>query len=150
MIRDDYRHCEIARVRTLRGDCYDGAQTEKSLDFFAECHLVILSLGAVLGTGEQPSPRSVRGEMQSPPSLEKLEQALAFVAQIVLRHGEVYAPILDRLEREVEAARRNGATARAKRILEEFRAKNALAEPIQLTGEAPRQINHNSSKGGAI
>ena len=88
--------------------------------------------------------------MQTPPSLEKLEQALAFMAQIVLRHGEVYAPILDRLEREVEAARRNGATARAQRILEEFRARASSPEPIRLECEPPRQIDDISLKGSSI
>lgn len=78
--------------------------------------------------------------MQTPPSLEQLERALAFVAHIVVRHGEQYAPILDRLEREVEIARRDGATARAKRILEEFRARAASTEPIRLEADTPRQI----------
>ena len=88
--------------------------------------------------------------MQTPPSLEKLEWALVFMAQIVLRHGETYAPILERLEREVEAARRDGATARAKRILEEFRARSAAAEPIRLMSEPTRQINDISNKGSSI
>jgi hypothetical protein len=50
-------------------------------------------------------------------SLERLERALAVVAYVVLRHGAVYAPILERLEREVELARRNDPLTRAKRIL---------------------------------
>ncbi len=35
----------------------------------------------------------------TPPAVteERLERAVAVVAYIVLRHGEVYAPILDRL-----------------------------------------------------
>lgn len=74
----------------------------------------------------------------SHPSLETLERALVFMAQIVLRHGETYAPILERLEREVEAARSNGATARAKRILEEFRARVPSTEPIRLECEPAR------------
>lgn len=76
----------------------------------------------------------------SSPSLEALERALVFMAHIVLRHGETYAPILERLEREVEAARRDGATARAKRILEEFQSKAASAEPIRLESKPTRLI----------
>jgi hypothetical protein len=52
--------------------------------------------------------------------IERLEHALALVAYIVLRHGPVYAPFIDRLERELEAARQNDPTVRAKRILETY------------------------------
>jgi hypothetical protein len=50
--------------------------------------------------------------------IERLERALALAAYIVLRHGPVYAPYIDRLERELEAARRDDPIERAKRILE--------------------------------
>lgn len=50
--------------------------------------------------------------------VERLEYALVLVAYIVLRHGPIYAPYIDRLERELEAARQNDPTERAKRILE--------------------------------
>lgn len=53
-------------------------------------------------------------------SLERLERALAVMAYIVLRHGAVYAPILERLEREVEAARRDDPISRAKHILDRY------------------------------
>lgn len=52
--------------------------------------------------------------------IERLERALALAAYIVLRHGPIYAPYLDRLERELEVARRNDPTERAKRILETY------------------------------
>ena len=52
--------------------------------------------------------------------IEELERALALAAYIVLRHGAVYAPYIDRLERELEAARRNDPAARAQRILETY------------------------------
>jgi hypothetical protein len=55
-------------------------------------------------------------------SLERLERALAVVAYVVLRHGAVYAPILERLEREVEAARRDDPMMRAQRILHGYTA----------------------------
>lgn len=53
-------------------------------------------------------------------SLERLERALAVVAYVVVRHGAVYAPILERLEREVEAARRDDPINRAKAILKRY------------------------------
>jgi hypothetical protein len=53
-------------------------------------------------------------------SLERLERALAVVAYVVLRHGAVYVPILERLEREVEVARRTDPMARAKHILHSY------------------------------
>ena len=49
--------------------------------------------------------------------VERLERALVLAAYIVLRHRPVYAPYIDRLERELEAARHNEPTERAKRIL---------------------------------
>jgi coproporphyrinogen III oxidase-like Fe-S oxidoreductase len=49
--------------------------------------------------------------------IERLERPLVLAAYIVLRHGPIYAPYIDRLERELEAARQNDPTERAKRIL---------------------------------
>jgi hypothetical protein len=57
--------------------------------------------------------------------IEQVERALALAAYIVLRHGPVYAPYIDRLERELEAARRTDPTVRAKRILEAYTVKGA-------------------------
>jgi hypothetical protein len=53
-------------------------------------------------------------------SSERLERALVLAAYIVLQHGMVYAPYIDRLEKELEAARRNDPVERAKRILETY------------------------------
>ena len=39
----------------------------------------------------------------------RLEHALVLAAYIVLRHGATYAPYVDRLEKELEAARRKTA-----------------------------------------
>ena len=50
--------------------------------------------------------------------IEELERALALAAYVVLRHGSVYSPYIDRLEGELEAARRNDPIQRAKRILQ--------------------------------
>jgi hypothetical protein len=52
--------------------------------------------------------------------IQRLERAFALDAYIVLRHGLVYAPYIDRLERELEVARRSSPTDRAKRILETY------------------------------
>lgn len=61
--------------------------------------------------------------------VERLERALVLAAQIVLQHGPVYAPYIDRLEMELEKARKNDPTERAKRILERYTvdgAENAM------------------------
>ena len=52
--------------------------------------------------------------------IEELERALALAAYIVLRHGPIYLPYIDRLERELENARKNDPTERAKRILQTY------------------------------
>lgn len=52
--------------------------------------------------------------------LEELKDALKVVAYAVMRFGNVYAPIMARLEREVEAARREDPRLRARRILEDY------------------------------
>jgi hypothetical protein len=62
-------------------------------------------------------------------TLEELEDALKVVAYAVMRFGNVYAPIMERLEREVEAARRDDPRLRARRILEDYTlvgARNAM------------------------
>ncbi len=53
-------------------------------------------------------------------SIERIERALVLAAYIVVRHGEVYSPYVERLERELESARRDDPTSRARRILETY------------------------------
>jgi hypothetical protein len=54
-------------------------------------------------------------------SVEHLEKALLLAAYVVLRYGEAYAPLLERLEHEVVERRRRVAPAdRARRILEAY------------------------------
>jgi hypothetical protein len=55
-----------------------------------------------------------------PPLVERIERALVLAAYVVVRHGPVYAPLVDRLERELEIARRSDPTERAKRILDAY------------------------------
>ena len=52
--------------------------------------------------------------------IEQLQRALTLAAYIVLRHGPIYAPYIDRLEGELENARKNDPTERAKRILQTY------------------------------
>lgn len=61
-----------------------------------------------------------RSETSSELSIERLERALVLAAYIVVRHGSVYAPIVERLERELDAARRDDPVVRARRILENY------------------------------
>lgn len=50
--------------------------------------------------------------------LAEIERALRVAAYLVVRHGDVYAPLLDRLESELEAERhRVSPRDRAARIL---------------------------------
>ena len=51
-------------------------------------------------------------------AIADLEQALAVCAYVVLRHGDAYAPLIDRLEGELEEAKKAETTRhRAERIL---------------------------------
>lgn len=48
----------------------------------------------------------------------ELERALAIVAYVVVRHGDAYGPLLDRVEQELNEVRRKAAHRdRAQRIL---------------------------------
>ncbi len=54
---------------------------------------------------------------------------IALVSQIILEHGEKYAPYLDRLEAELEARRRNDPVSRARMHLAKAQAIKAGASP---------------------
>lgn len=71
-----------------------------------------------MGRADKKEPAAI--EVTPASVIERLERALVLAAYIVVRHGPVYAPYVDRLERELEAARRNDPTERAKRILETY------------------------------
>lgn len=53
-------------------------------------------------------------------SLEEWEYIRAVVAYAITLHGAVYAPILDRVEREIEAARKADPVTRARAILADY------------------------------
>lgn len=56
----------------------------------------------------------------APPDLADLERHLVFAAWIVVRFGPVYAPVLERVEAEIEARKRADAPVdRARRLLAE-------------------------------
>jgi hypothetical protein len=57
-----------------------------------------------------------------PVTIERLERGLVISAYIVTRHGSVYTPIFERLERELVAMRSDqDALSRAKKLLESYR-----------------------------
>ena len=79
--------------------------------------------------GIPPPSNEVATDSVGDPIIGRLEHALVLAAYIVLRHGSVYAPYIDRLEKELEAARRNDPVQHAKRILETYTAmggRNAM------------------------
>jgi len=63
-----------------------------------------------------------------PVTIEEIEKALAVAAYLVVRYGPVYAPLVDRLERELEDAKRNEPIAKAKRILAEYAKRGMTLE----------------------
>ena len=61
-------------------------------------------------------------------TLERLERALAAISYAIVLDGPVYAPVLDRLEREIAAMRANeDVVSRARQHLERFRDQAAVA-----------------------
>ncbi|GGC68294.1 hypothetical protein [Chelatococcus reniformis] len=52
---------------------------------------------------------------------ERIEQAMVFMAYVVMRYGDQYAPILERLEQELaDARRRETPRSRAERLLKAY------------------------------
>jgi hypothetical protein len=61
-------------------------------------------------------------------TLDRLEHALAAISYAILLDGPVYAPVLDRLEREIAAMRASeDAVSRARKYLKRFRVQAAAA-----------------------
>lgn len=61
---------------------------------------------------------------------QRIERALLTAAQLVEYHGEVYAPIFERLEQELAALeRRDSAAARARRLARGQRLLPHTANP---------------------
>jgi hypothetical protein len=75
-----------------------------------------------MGTGKK------RGHHREDVTLERLERALAAISYAILLDGPVYAPVLDRLEREIAAMRANeDVVSRARQHLERFRDQAAVS-----------------------
>lgn len=79
------------------------------------------------------------------PLVERIERALVLAAYVVVRHGPAYAPLLDRLEQELEAARRNDPTERAKCIL----AAYPVDEKQMSAGVTSPGLGRTRSRAGA-
>jgi hypothetical protein len=66
-------------------------------------------------------------DTNQPITLGRLERALALVSYAIVQDGPVYAPVLERLEREIAAHHaRDGIVARARRNLERLRDQAAM------------------------
>ena len=76
--------------------------------------------------GRSAKRQPTAGDATAFSMIERLEWALVLVAYIVIRHGSVYAPYIDRLARELEKARRDEPTERAKRVLETYATEGSL------------------------
>jgi hypothetical protein len=64
-----------------------------------------------------------------PVTLERLELALATISYAILLDGPVYAPVLERLEREIAAMRANeDVVSRARQYLERIRDQAAVSK----------------------
>jgi hypothetical protein len=70
--------------------------------------------------GQQPPSEVLRKE-EAPITVVRLERALVFTAHVVEKYGDRYAPILERLDRELgELRRQENPRERARRILETY------------------------------
>ena len=58
---------------------------------------------------------------------DRLERAFALAAYVVVRHGEAYAPLFDRLEAELRSVRRASAPVeRARRVLQAYTVEGGV------------------------
>lgn len=75
--------------------------------------------------------------MSEPVTIERLERGLAILAYIMSLDGAVYAPLFERLERELAAMRQTQDTVgRAKRLLETYSVRHprhSLAPPERVS-----------------
>jgi nitroreductase len=80
-------------------------------------------LGIVSLPTDRHAARMSKNAKSDDVSLEELEEALKVAAYAVWRFGAVYAPIMVRLEKLVEEARRGDPREHARRILEGYTAE---------------------------
>ncbi len=68
--------------------------------------------------GAQGSPFCGPAKLPEPITIERIERALVYAAYVVVRYGPQFAPIVERLEHELEAAKKSeDAVAHARQIL---------------------------------
>lgn len=61
-------------------------------------------------------------------TLERLERALAVISHAILQDGPIYAPYLERLEREITSLRaREDTVSRAQQYIDQLRDQAAAA-----------------------
>lgn len=66
----------------------------------------------------------------TPITVEEIEEALVYAAYLVEKYGDAYAPILNRLDREFEAAcQKESPRDRARRILDKHAAEHGQRLP---------------------
>lgn len=57
------------------------------------------------------------------PTEQQLREAITFVSEIIIEHGAKYAPLLDRLEQELDKLRHADPLARARRHVDAARLR---------------------------
>lgn len=73
--------------------------------------------------------------MSAPITEERLLDAIALVSEVIILHGEKYAPLLDRLEQELEAIKRyESPVSRAQRHLAQHGSERRAIEPATPKG----------------
>jgi hypothetical protein len=72
---------------------------------------------------------------------ERIERALVLAAYIVVRHGPQYAPYVERLEKELEAARRDDPVSRAQRILATYTRDGGTKAMLCSTSRASASVS---------
>ena len=92
-----------------------------------------------LRTADAPGRKTFAPRAVPPPLIERIERALVLAAYVVVKHGPVYAPLLDRLETELQAARRNDPTELARRILKDYEGDRAPNRPGTRSGRRTRR-----------
>jgi hypothetical protein len=82
----------------------------------------------LIARGQPVSNHEKRNYHREDLTIERLERALAAISYAILLDGPVYAPVLNRLEREIAALRASeDVVSRAQQYLEQFRDQAAAA-----------------------
>lgn len=80
--------------------------------------------------------RKATAKAHEPVTIERLERALAFCAQLVVRDGPILVPLFESLERDLAAMRaEQDAIVRAKRLLDSYKDRMPSAASGNPHGE---------------